>query len=132
MAVQVDGHHLAPGIRFDIRSGAVIEDARAVHEDVDPAARRNDLGRALPGDRRGCGVARDGEGADRSRRIGGPILVQIVDRDRGAFGRQLRGYGKADAGSAAGDDRDLAFEPLSHRAGLSWAGHQGRSDRLDA
>ena len=55
-------------------------------------------------------------GLDRlARRLGVVVLVEIDDRDVGAFARVQDGDGAADAGIAAGDERDLARsfpEPL--------------------
>ena len=110
LAVEVDAHHLRPGLRRilpgrHVRPG----DAGVVDQDVDAAerlhggvARGFDLGELGDVDRDGDRPCR----ACRARRavFVGELAVAIPDRDRGAGLEQPRDDRPADALGAAGDD----------------------------
>ena len=54
---------------------------------------------------------------DRDLRVAGAIRVDFGDHDRRAFAREPFGDSAADAAAPTRDDRDLAFEKLSHGRG---------------
>ncbi len=111
-----DAAELAGGNLFEGPQLDRAEHRGVVHQDVDAAERLDGfLGHARDfGFRRNVDLEAEGLRSARARDLGRRLveLAQIGDDHRCALLRETRRDGPADAHRTAGDDRDLAFQPV--------------------
>ena len=121
-AADVDGHDPVPQLDRRLVQHADAGDARVVEQDVDPAERGDDVRR------QGFGLGRIGH-VDREARRPSPAralasisrtvsaaapLIDVGDGHASALGREQQRRRSPDPGPGAGDEADLAVEPVRH------------------